>query len=1036
MALSLGDINPELNKKSALQMENERKAQEQAKLKSTYGYIGTGVTPDQIKVPEQTKKFVEPGADLSKIMNTTNQYMGPTMTMGQTNPQLNQQSALQQKNAQKQATPMIAGETDAMRQARARNESMVQAGIQPYQQGTPQAYDVKSAQEQAGYTPTYGGRTNIAPELFYDPKRAELLKKQQEALKGYDEVGRMMPERGLYKDDASYQEAMRKYTEYQSAQQAVNQYDQTEGQQFLAQKAQEGAQIADRDQSQLAQIGASLTGDPRFDAQLQMGGQFAQDQIQFAEDRKKRADELTRQQLINSYMQTNISDLGYNKADLNKMSLEQLQSLASAEGIELSDQIKERLTANGKLQIENEKLARENNLADIEMTRRQLERQLGRGVREQEDFNTQQDTKLRRMLGMFGGGQVQDLAGNMAVMDYQQKGITALNDLRADYADRMDSLGRQYNSISMQYGNNIKQIENQMAGAIEGAYADLMGKIEGYISQGVKNEDDLASAIMGAKKEYLQFYMDTTNKAAEFMQKENEMLFNQMIKLQDTQRAEDKQMSEMYGVVFQNGRPVLDEQGMQVPTMDNMRFLREEDRFMSEQTGVIYDNGQPKLDSRGNTIPTISSQRLQMEQLQKERQYELDVAQFNQGQYEFEQKQGLDLQQLAQQQRKSEYDIIKAQVDSGALPSSALQAFTPAATIASSYEYIPKNAKVGADGLIQGAKNLGDVLSEAAKWAQKAFIPAECVGFVRKVVPDLPTGLYTLSDKLTKIGKVFDKVNTPQPGDVIVQSTGEAAGHVAVVSGYDPTTGKIAVSEYNWKPGQYGTRLLDLNDKSIEGFFRSPNVSTSSQATVSPTISNITKKVLSSIPFTKRKEISADITDMVSQGNPLATYDYLKKVALDSVPSAVQTKYYDFDNVRNELDYIQNTFNANADTGVYAKILNDTRKWVDLEKDQEYASLTGRLALAQAEFRNQLYGASVTPQEQAMGADFLFDPSDKMTDIIRKLDNMKGYSERLQNNILSRSMGIERERKEAIKLLEANNIPVNEDTIAEVIFSQ
>jgi hypothetical protein len=107
-----------------------------------------------------------------------------------------------------------------------------------------------------------------------------------------------------------------------------------------------------------------------------------------------------------------------------------------------------------------------------------------------------------------------------------------------------------------------------------------------------------------------------------------------------------------------------------------------------------------------------------------------------------------------------------------------------------------------------------------------------------------------------------------------------------------------------------------------------------------------------------------------------------------------------------------------------------------LEKDQEYASLTGRLALAQAEFRNQLYGASVTPQEQAMGADFLFDPSDKMTDIIRKLDNMKGYSERLQNNILSRSMGIERERKEAIKLLEANNIPVNEDTIAEVIFSQ
>lgn len=1038
---TLGDLNPNLYKKSQLQLENEARAAKQAQQdavnRQSREYIGAVVTPDQIRVTPQPKPFTEPGANLSFVLQDQNQYMGPVATMGQLNPALNQKSQLQLENERRaqQATAQptqqnIPGETDLMRQARERNQSMINEGITYGNQRstTPAQYDTASFQAQSGYGNMRGGVQNIAPELFTgrvapkvgtDTRKTALQQKVADATARYKALGGMVPD----PSHPRYREALQASEDMQNSLRELYGYEQGEGQQVQQQLAQQTNQMAGREASEMAQTlgnlgsiaggqdmmgGLPSTGDQRFDAQIAMAGGMYGDEMRLLEDQRKKNDELTKNRIINSLWQTNISELGYQKEDLNRMTTDQLMSLAATEGLDLSKSIKDRLSAVGKVQIENEKLAQERELADVEMTRRQFERQFGRAIAEREDFNTQQDTKLRRMLGMFGGGQVQDLAGNMAVMDAQEKGRQALDDLRADYGDRMDSLGRQYTAISQTHTNNIRLIENDMSNKIEGAFANLLGQIDGYIESGVKNEAEITKAVLGAKKEYLKTYMDVTNQAADFIQKQNEQTFNQLLALQKEQRAADEQMSSLYGVVYQNGQPVLDQYGQRVPTLDNMKFMNQQDQFMSEQSGIVYQNGVPMVDSKGKTIPTMSSMRFQADQAQRERQYGLDVAKLQQDQYEFGMQMENTLASRAAAERKSEYDIVKGQVDNGILPKSALQAFTPAATIASSYNFIPKGGEgVSTKGVAKMAQNLGDRIAQAASWAKTAVIPAECVGYVRKILPDLPTGLWTLADKLDKLKTVYKPVKEPQPGDVLVQSTGQAPGHVAVVTGYDSTNGTFTVSEYNYKKGQYGTRTMNINDGSVQGFFRSPMVKQQSGAVPKQTdLTKMMNKVTSSLSAAQRTNAKQDIQDLINSGDVAGAEDYIRSIAIEKLPTAQRSAYYDFSNLADEFEFTKRSIDPNTATGIYQRLANDSRKYADIAKDQQYSDMMNKIGLAQAQFRNQLFGASLTEGERKIGEAFLISPDDKMPDIIRKINNMAGYSKRLSTNIVNRSMGL------------------------------
>lgn len=347
------------------------------------------------------------------------------------------------------------------------------------------------------------------------------------------------------------------------------------------------------------------TGVAQFDNQIGVAGQIASDQMQYAQDTKRAQDNAVKQKMVGMIMQSSVADLGYTPDQLMNLSIEELQSLSNTAGFGVAKKIQDQLVANDQIRIKNEELAKADELANNKMVQGQLERNLGRAVSERESFNIQQDTKLRRMMGAFGGGNWESLTGNMAVMDAADKGQKALADLRIDYSDRMDSNGRQYNTISQTHTNNINMIQNDMASKIEGARSALLAKRDELIDLGVTNQKELNTAMMGAKKEYLNTYVDATNKAAEWTRDANQQTFENLIKLEERQQAQDKSLMETTGFMYKNGVPVLGEDGMRIETLDMMKFNNDTDKLLSEQEGIVYRDGKPLLDSKGNAIPTF-----------------------------------------------------------------------------------------------------------------------------------------------------------------------------------------------------------------------------------------------------------------------------------------------------------------------------------------------------------------------------------------------------------------------------------------------
>lgn len=125
---------------------------------------------------------------------------------------------------------------------------------------------------------------------------------------------------------------------------------------------------------------------------------------------------------------------------------------------------------------------------------------------------------------------------------------------------------------------------------------------------------------------------------------------------------------------------------------------------------------------------------------------------------------------------------------------------------------------IGVDvaGGAQGVKALNATLPQGIK--------SNCVYFARSINPDLPSGLYTLQQKIDTLlgGKPNrNEWGTPSVGDVAVIKTGDAPGHLATVASVD-SKGNPTFIESNWIAGTVGMRASDKNNQSIMGYWRSP----------------------------------------------------------------------------------------------------------------------------------------------------------------------------------------------------------------------
>lgn len=256
-------------------------------------------------------------------------------------------------------------------------------------------------------------------------------------------------------------------------------------------------------------------------------------------------EKLREQQLRSQLSKLSLGDEGSNvlqaaENQLGQLSLPQLEQLALVNGLELTDDLKEKLSRNGKSAIETEKITKEERLAENEYSKNQLSRQYDRAITDREEFNVQQDAKLRRLVATFGGGKASTIGSNVAVMKEVEKGVKAVADLRADYSDKTLLVSQRADAVIKTYGNNVQIIQSKMADAIENKYAEITNTIDDLLDAGITNELELNNAILTAKKDYAKSYSEISEKAYTAIQDQNQRLFENDIANREIKIKENK----------------------------------------------------------------------------------------------------------------------------------------------------------------------------------------------------------------------------------------------------------------------------------------------------------------------------------------------------------------------------------------------------------------------------------------------------------------------------------------------------------------
>ena len=225
---------------------------------------------------------------------------------------------------------------------------------------------------------------------------------------------------------------------------------------------------------------------------------------------------------------------------MGKLSLPQLEMLATQDGLELTDDLKDSLTRHGKSAIETEKITTDMRLAENEYSKKQLSRTYDRAITDREEFNVQQDAKMRRAVAQFGGGTFQSLGGNVAVMNKREEGQRAVEELKSEYSDKTMLVSQQADAIILTYNKNVRLIEDQMAQVQENKLTEITNTIDDLLEAGVSNEVELNNAIIKAKSDYVKSYGAAQEKAYDLILKQNQQLFNNQVKLRQLKLQEDK----------------------------------------------------------------------------------------------------------------------------------------------------------------------------------------------------------------------------------------------------------------------------------------------------------------------------------------------------------------------------------------------------------------------------------------------------------------------------------------------------------------
>lgn len=225
----------------------------------------------------------------------------------------------------------------------------------------------------------------------------------------------------------------------------------------------------------------------------------------------------------------------------------------------------------------------------------------------------------------------------------------------------------------------------------------------------------------------------------------------------------------------------------------------------------------------------------------------------------------------------------------------------------------------------------------------------------------------------------------------------------------------------------YETTLKQLAD--VEKKKASEDTTAQDLANLSQTTSanNFVRGFLNSVKIGNSAADTKRILENLMTLSPDQQMQFIRTNIYDRLSTGQKTQYDANENASGQVDALLSTLPTDMWTNPYRYNLNQFITYLGGKKDPRYINMTSQIANIATPLRNAMFGASLTPNEQAAANQFLPDPAtDDLRALIIKSKNLRAAAEFANDALIARHLGVE--KPNFIEYLKKYNPELNQET--------
>jgi hypothetical protein len=161
-----------------------------------------------------------------------------------------------------------------------------------------------------------------------------------------------------------------------------------------------------------------------------------------------------------------------------------------------------------------------------------------------------------------------------------------------------------------------------------------------------------------------------------------------------------------------------------------------------------------------------------------------------------------------------------------------------------------------------------------------------------------------------------------------------------------------------------------------------------------------------------KKQLVGEVNKLIAKGDYKGAENKLKTVAISTLKGEEKTEYNVSRAVASGMNTvdkkIQQLKSDGQTAGIYKNAIESAKPYANISKNQKWVELVSAIQGTQAQYRNDLYGASLTDNELEMSNSFFIDPAqDSLSTMLTKSQGLRDLSERVSRRIINQKLGID-----------------------------